>query len=150
MNTRILWKILLASRVKLSQANSFLICLLLESMLNFILQVSLGQSCISCQPLVALFDPATNCKPYTWCPCRVARWMLWSNVSAMNQKNYFKKSLAIPLLVNFISALKFRFNDLRDKSSKLLILVPVLLFQKWRTQISQWQQWYSNPQPLSL
>ena len=49
---------------------------------------------------------------------RVARQMHRNNVPADTAKEYFKRSLAIPLLDNFIYELEFRFNDLSERSSK--------------------------------
>ena len=49
-------------------------------------------------------------------PCRAARQMHRNNVPADTPKEYFKRSLAIPLLENFIYELEFRFNGLSKRS----------------------------------
>ena len=54
-------------------------------------------------------------------PRRVARQMHRNNVPADIPKEYFKRSLVIPLLDNFIYELEFRFNDLSERSSKTFI-----------------------------
>ena len=60
-------------------------------------------------------------------PRRVARQMYRNNVPADTPKAYFKRSLALPLLDNFIYELEFRFNNLSERSSRLLFLVPAVI-----------------------
>lgn len=57
-------------------------------------------------------------------PLRFARQMHRINVSAEKQRKNLERSLAIPLLDNFILVFDFCFNDLSEKSSRLLFLVP--------------------------
>ena len=80
-------------------------------------------------------------------PRRVARQMHPKNVPADTPKEYFKRSLAIPLLDNFIYELKFRFNDLSQWSSKLLFLVPAVISKTENLDFSELSDFYRDDLP---
>ena len=79
-------------------------------------------------------------------PHRVARQM-YRNVPADTPKEYFKRSLAISLLDNFIYQLEFRFNNLSERSSKLLFLVPAVISKIENLDFSELSDFYRDDLP---
>ena len=70
-----------------------------------------------------------------------------NNVPANTPKEYFKRCLAIPLLDNFIYELEFRSNDLSERSSKLLFLVPPVISKTENPDFSELTDFYRNDLP---
>ena len=80
-------------------------------------------------------------------PRSVAKQMHRNNVPADTPKEYFKRSLAIPSLDNFIDELEFRFNDLSERSSKLLFLVPAVISEIENPDFSELSDFYRDDLP---
>ena len=80
-------------------------------------------------------------------PRRVARQMHRNTVSADTPKEYFKRSLTIPLLDNIIYELEFCFNDLSERSSKLLFLVPAVISKIENPDFSEFSDFYRDDLP---
>ena len=80
-------------------------------------------------------------------PRKVARQMDQNNVPADTPKEYFKRSLALPLIDNFIYDLEFRFNDLSERSSRLLFLVSTVISKIENPDFSELSDFYRDDLP---
>ena len=60
-------------------------------------------------------------------PSTVSRQMNQSNIPANTPEKYYRKVLAIPVLDTFIIEMEFRFNELNQKASTLLTLIPSMI-----------------------
>ena len=77
-------------------------------------------------------------------PRRVARQIHRNSVPAKNPKKNFNRSLAIPLLEDFIYGLEFRFNDLSVRLSKLFFHVPAVIRKMENPVLSAFSGFYGE------
>ena len=50
-----------------------------------------------------------------------------SNIPANTPEEYYRRVLAIPVLDTFIAEMEFRFNELNQRASTLLALIPSII-----------------------
>ena len=50
-----------------------------------------------------------------------------SNIPANTPEEYYRRVLAIPVLDTFIAEMEFRFNELNQRASTLLTLIPSII-----------------------
>ena len=60
-------------------------------------------------------------------PRTVSRQMHQSNISANIPEEYYRRVLAITVLDTFIAEMEFRFNELNQRASTLLTLIPSII-----------------------
>ena len=60
-------------------------------------------------------------------PRTVSRQMNRSNISANTPEEYYSRVLAIPVLGTFIAEMEYRFTELNQRASTLLILIPSII-----------------------
>ena len=60
-------------------------------------------------------------------PRTVSRQMHQSNISANIPEEHYRRVLAIPVLDTFIAEMEFRFNELNQRASTLLTLIPSII-----------------------
>ena len=79
-----------------------------------------------------------------------------NNVSAENPIEYYRRALAIPLVDRFIAETTFRFNSFNKTTSKLLLLIPsIIWYQEYNDLdieglIEQYSDVLPNPDVIDL